>query len=544
MRLEISDKFIDFVASNKGTAVSDQNLKRRLLFRSMEILLHRSVDGYRRHNFDNGYEVYEGPSSLRIIYYEDKERRVIVDALKHDDAYDYYGTCTAFLRPTKIAVSRDIVSLVEEGFAITKDDDFLAAMLSYDFPAWFVVLLDGLSFEQRAKMLKKEKVQGALETKRLEEKERKEANRLLSKLRENKARLQKAEAERERDETPVVINPIIKTKEEEIAPTIVIQPEPVITQSIEKRPEQITSTNVETSLTHEDVEAYERTILDALEEAYEKKKAYYASLKQKPLSHVKFASQEIVVEFVSRDEALTKIDRRIRRTGLLNSNKSWLIILANTVEESLGEEIFSHYPNKVVYTDEPEKGQLDVAIIVKKVKRKEEQEDIQTVSSKSVDFSRDVSIPTFEIESDEYVEKPKIETTKFVKSKTVDFSSNVELKIERIDDDNDALETSPLDSEGETDIKIIKSKRKEIEPDLSSFNLSEEEDLFPNLNFQAEEIDDTDTCEHEEELSLGAPWKCYLCGKKKVYFGEPPRTVHLQNGKVVYLCKKHQFKEI
>jgi hypothetical protein len=264
-----------------------------------------------------------------------------------------------------------------------------------------------------------------------------------------------------------------------------------------------------------DGEEYEKAILLELQKSYALRKAVRTKEPVKPLQHVKFAKQEIVVSYDNEDEAMGIILKRTRKFGLRLSSNNWLIILANTVEESFADCLKEEYPDHVVYSDKPNKGDLDYAIIVK-VNRDKKPEEIQGI--------------------------------KRVKSKTASFTKEIpEGAFENIDEEEQMEE----ENKSKNSFRLVKSKEASFEPQIKVENLIEDGDDFnedfvdlddDDLDEKPEEKDTTNISRDEYNEPVPKFWHCYLCGKKKVYTGEPAETITLRDGSTAYLCKKHRGK--
>ncbi len=266
---------------------------------------------------------------------------------------------------------------------------------------------------------------------------------------------------------------------------------------------------------------YEKAILLELQNAYEKrisrKTASNKSVEPQTLHHVRFAPKEIVIAYDDEGTCLDLLLRKTTQNGCRLSSDDWLILLANTVDNSFAQEIEDRYPEHVMYTDNPNKGKLRFAIIVKK-KQKIEEEDSHAI--------------------------------KKVKSKVASFESSIPSgAYENVDEevDND-WKTKPHSSA----IRLVKSKVANFSPSLPVQNSCQQEELDFDIDEEGFWIDENDFSDLEEEQdreqidSENRPypehWHCYLCGKKKLYSGDPAQTIRLKNGNTAYLCKKHRGK--
>lgn len=475
MKVGISKQFIDLLSQSKGHALSDQRAKSRLLGDAFNILF--MIPGYengRRHNFQNGYEVYMGPGSSRIIVYVSSKERIIVKADKHDTLYD--GASYLVAEKPEAYVYAELSELAAQGFAPKHEDKLLDALLSFGFPYPFVMLLDRLDEGIRSQIVLKEKIDGALEVQAKLEKARKEATRLYS---QSVAMASFQEKENAAQKARAKLLAQQKEEEKKIEVTIIEPVEEVIVQTPAKKEEPSKALPIQKTKEEKivvDPAALERAILRSLEENYKKQIEKYSKIKKVPLRHAILAPNEFIIKYTDLGDLFKKLERRVRRSGLKQSREGWLILLATTVPEDLFDILDSHYPGKVKYTDDPKKGKLETAIIIKKAKP----EDIE--------------------EADPGVKK--------VKTKTKQFEPTIRESLEQEDE----------------------------LPDFLKFFLDEDEEEIESSFFEEEE----ETAPIEIGPSHPKHWHCYVCGKKKLYHDEPAKTITLTNGKTAYLCKKHK----
>ena len=307
---------------------------------------------------------------------------------------------------------------------------------------------------------------------------------------------------------------------------ILVQPEPKEVAT-ETKKEEITLAKAENPQIRKgknfhkkhdvDGEKFEKEILRQLAKVYELKKQRAKPPVKQALKHVRFAKTEIIVEYDNFEQCLDLLQKRTRRFGCRNQNDDWKILLALTVPESLERLLLRHYPDHVLYTDVPDKGNPRIVFIVKKRKATAaEDEGLKKVQAKGAVFSQEIPEGAYQnIDEEEYEESIEIQhrdsSIKYLDPKYQKSSYN-------------------------------EQKLKEIETTMEDFfeldDWDEETDEEPAPSPVAELL----VLPEEPEETRPAKWHCFLCGKKKIYSGEPAETVQLQSGKIVYLCKKHRGK--
>lgn len=461
----LTEEFIKFLGS------LDNKEKGEMLWECQRFLSH--CPGYLTHKKDDLNETsfiysYKGEIFYKVI--DDFNLRTIVAGAKkgHESSLkDVKGT---------IVVKESIVSLLKEDKGNHYQDELSKFLKANYFTNWFTRLLDELPKEDRS----------LFETKR-----------------ETKA---------------VAITPAvsaIKPAEKPVAQVVAqVEPKPI-------SPIQAPSIPKEEHHQKQDVDGaeYEQAILAELQEAYEKRQEARKKVASAPLHHVHFAPIEEVISYKNESECLDLLLKRTRKFSCHNSENDWLIILANTVDGSFAKEIEAHYPNHVVYTDEPNKGQLRIAIIVKRNRvpptNDEEDTGVKRMHSKEASFA-----PTM----------PKG-------------------AYENIEQDEDE-EIRPRSDYGDYSVRLVKSKEASFKPVIKPINL-EDDDGFEDLEEEDEPTNDmnwdaspTASAPNQRDSEPVVPkfWHCYLCGKRKVYTGEPAETITLRDGKIAYLCKKHRGK--
>ncbi len=393
-----------------------------------------------------------------------------------------------------IVISKTIKDLVSKDDTTPLEDELTHYLKSNYFTSWFIKLLSYLPKEYRDCFAKKEApVPTSLSKNKVEEKcVKKEETSLLKK-----------------DIEPV-------------SPPLAVK-KPIVKQAIFKNPQ--IETNAKTFLKQRKVNIdgaqYEKMILLELQEAYQKRLERRKGIKQSAplpkLKHVRFATKEILISIDNKDDCLELLMRKTKQNGCHLSDNDWLILLTNTIDENFAKDIESRYPSHVTYTDDPDKGDLRIAFIVKIAKKDEEGiPGIKRVKSKTANFVKEMPSGAFEnVDDEDYLEAEERHGNgeiRRVKSKVAYFAPKLP---EANADDFDDFDFS-LDEDG--------------------FLMDEEEPNEDYINEDANEIEETSSPIYPKH------WHCYLCGKKKLYSGEPAETIQLANGKIVYLCAKHRGK--
>lgn len=397
-------------------------------------------------------------------------------------------------KESEIVISKTIKDLVSKDETAPMEDELTHYLKSNYFTSWFIKLLSYLPKQYRDSFAKKEVI----------------VSTSLSKEKLEKEKLKKEEIA------------LPKKEIESLPPTLAIK-KPIVKQAIFQNT-QIETNNKKIQKTRKaniDGAQYEKMILLELQEAYQKRLERKKEIKQgapfPKLKHVRFAPKETLISTNNKDDCLELLMRKTKQNGCRLSDNDWLILLTNTIDDNFAKEIESRYPNHVTYTDDPNKGELRIAFIVKIGKKiKEEIPEIKRIKSKTANFTKEMPSGAFE---------------------------NV--------DDEDYLEAEERHGNGE--IRRVKSKVAIFTPQLPETSIDEFDDFDFNLDEDGFLMDEEepngvhfeeDSDEIDEIASPTYPkhWHCYLCGKKKLFSGEPAETVRLANGKIVYLCAKHRGK--
>lgn len=393
--------------------------------------------------------IYKIDDEHYVLAHDDYESRVLVD----------FSSDIASLKDKGEYITSTIVDLLGKKELDKEAKERFKDVIDAHFPVWFINLILSLPLESQAILMSKEEIK---ETE-AEEKEEKE------------------EAE--------------------------IKPAP----SIDELKQASKPKNVKSKSDLEGAK-FEREILRELAKSYKLRKHAATPTVSSPLKHVKFAPREIIIAYSNLGECLFFLKKRTTKLGCKNSDENWKILLASTVDEDIAKQIEYRYPKHVCYTDNPNKGELKIAFIVKP-KKKDEKEDlgIKRVFSKTASFSATLPSGAFEnIDEDDVPEYIPSSDFKPMVQKNVVHVSN-EAKIER------------------------------IEEQMEEFSLSDDFFDMDEIDFRENEVTSFPTFE-EIEPSAPAHWHCHLCGKKKLYSGEPAESVKLASGKIIYLCAKHRGK--
>lgn len=481
LEYQLGQKYIDFVSHLPPKERGE------VLWGSQSILSH--CPGYlqkRIQAITPELSVFQVGKELSLLVYDDYAKRFIIDGGQLGSTY---GTGDL----GEAAVKESIVSLLKKDEAPFPDDDLERFLEANYFTNWFIKLLSKMPSEDR-KLFEKKKPEAIKETVEPKKEEPKTPSTPLP----PKTNTTKAD---------IKVEPLPLTKKEEPSP---LPKKEVAPTPVKKTPKK------------EDVdgEQYEKAILAELSLAYAKRqqaKKAIAPTPSTPLRHVKFAALENVISYTEENECLDLLLKRTRKNGCHLSDSDWLIILANTVDENFASVIESHYRSHVVYTDEPNKGVLRYAIIVKRAQKDTlpatDQLGVKLIRSKEASFQKDMPTGAFaniENEDDEEVSRPSFRTSEIrkVKVKTASFAPVIP---EPVILENDGEDFTDFDDEQEPSLAEAKEGR----------------------------INETS---RDEEPIVPKNWHCYLCGKKKIYSGEPAETITLRNGETAFLCKKHRGK--
>ena len=415
------------------------------------------VPGYLRKKIDGNEEdlFFSVSDESYILMHDDFEHRVLCD-------YQKGPFNPTVISADSVYYEQPIVDLLKTRTFSEETNSLLHIAIQNHFPIWFLNLLASLPVE-------------------------------LLKI------LFSAETLEVLEEIPPT--PLAPAKED--AP---IQSAPIVEQKF-----QILKTSKNHKKFDVDGEKFEKEILKQLAKGYELRRKEHKVTQTKPLQHVRFAKQELIVPFVNLSDCLFLLNKRTKKYGCKNFNNNWKILLALNMPEWLERELEARYPHHVCYTDEPNKGALDIAIIVKYAKEVEKPEpQVKRVASKTASFQQELPEGAFEnIDEEDIPEMIYDSSIKLFRPKNVTHVSN-QIKIEQVEEEmEDFFETSFLDDEFDFDL---------TEAEKSPIVFKEEEERAP------------------------AHWRCFLCGNKKTYNGEPAETVRLASGKIVYLCKKHRGK--
>lgn len=484
LQYQLSQKYISFVSSLQGKERGE------VLWGTQSILSH--CPGYlqkRIKEITPEISIFKVGKEMLLLVYDDYAKRVLMDGSigpKPEMENEQLETPL---------VSESIVSLLKKDDLPLPQDDLEKFLEANYFTNWFIKLMSKLPVDERNLFEKKKIIAPADKPIQIE-------NGTIEK---NAPAITAAPIVKE--EKKPEPNPIKDKRTEEAKVLTPAKP-------IKKEEKPIKKTAKKQDVNGEE---YEKAILAELSEAFAKRQQAKQKAPAAPLHHVKFAAQENVVSYKSENECLDLLLKRTRKNGCHLGDNDWLIILANTVDESFANVIESYYRNHVVYTDDPNKGNLRYAIIVKKDRKDDTQitQDelgVKLIHSKEASFKKSMPKGAFE-NIDEEDQEEAIEVRhndngiRMVKVKTAIFAPTVIEPINLINDDD-----------GFTDFD-------DEEPSMAEANTGS----IPEPS-------------RDEEPAVPKFWHCYLCGKKKLYSGEPAETITLRNGETAYLCKKHRGK--
>lgn len=420
-----------------------------ILWKVQGLLSH--VPGYLRLKDDGTEEdpIFKKDESSYILMHDDYESRILVDFAKNKED----------LKPSDKYIEESIVGLLSNKVLDDTLQETFKVAIENHFPIWFINLLSKLPSDYQKMLMSKEEF--------------------------------KEEA--------------IEEVKKEVPATKVKKATEVeqISKPIKQKPHKPKN----------DVDGakFEKEILRQLAKGYELRKKKQKVVPNKPLSHVKFATKEIVIPFSDMGECLFLVQKRTTKYGCRVRNDDWKILLALSVEESIEKALERRYPGHVCYTDEPNKGDLRIAFIIKPKKEQEVKEDlgVKRVVSKTASFQSFLPSGAFEnVDEDDIPEINYNSSFKpMVQKNVVHVSSEVVIE--------------------------------QIEEQMEEFF----DDMFFDEEFEFD-VESSPSLPSESEPIVRGPshYHCHLCGKKKLYSGEPAETVKLASGKIVYLCAKHRGK--
>lgn len=505
LHYEITEPYINFIATLPFAE------RGNLLWKSQAIL--SKAGGYLKmkvKDLTNELGIYKMSDKTYALIYSDFQKIVLIDGKKSEDIPEFAKT---EISPILSMSIKDAISSTGNS---VPDDDLEHYLEQNYFTSWFIHFLGSIPSVYRKAISSKEEALATIAPKKEEVSPKEETKR-------------NAPTKMYVPYEPIVSKP--KVKQAIFKPALVVENKN--SSTIDKQPSSkatvTISKNVQNRKTNSaDGEKYERLVLKELQKSYEQRleklKERQKELKSAPakkLSHVKFAPKEIVISYTNQGTCLDQLIKKTTQNGCRLSSDDWKILLANTVNEYFAKEIEYRYPNHVVYTDEPNKGNLRLAIIVKYDRSEKADDDelyVKKVKSKTAAYQKELPSGAFEnIDEDDYLdalERKGDYTIRKVKSKVATFTPKIEL--ENINDFDDF----------------------DLSLDINGFLIDESEETYVD---DEEDIEET-LQEENHEPSYPKYWKCFLCGKKKSYTGEPAETVKLKDGRTVYLCKKHRGK--
>lgn len=493
LHYELTKPYIDFVSSLPFKE------RGQVLWNSQAIL--STASGYLRMkvaDIDEERSIFRVAENTYLLVHLNYSFVRLIDGAKTKESPTFDNMdAEALISPT-------IKELVAKDNASFPQDELQAILEKNYFTPWFIKLFSFLPKEDRDSLSKKE-VQTEAKTKE---------NEALPAKEETKEEQPQIEKETPKSKEVKAVDPLEVRK-----PKVKIASFPTLDFS--KKEENAPKAKPKAQRPVDGAE-YEKAILLELQKAYESRLSKKKTMSAPKLKHVRFAPKEIVISYDSKNSCLDLLLRRTRQNGCRLSNDNWLILLANTVDESFAREIESRYPDHVLYTDDQNKGKIDIAFIVKKNRNVAEADDdlgIKRIKSKVASFNKEMPTGAYEnIDEDEIDDRPHSSYIRPVKSKVATFAPILPENNGNADDefdfqiDEDGFFFDALDEDINSDDYVV-----------TEDTASEEENAKP-------------------EVAYPKHWHCYLCGKKKLYSGEPAEITKLGNGNTIYLCKKHRGK--
>lgn len=423
-----------------------------ILWKVQGLLSH--VPGYVRLKVDGSEEdpIYQINDKAFVLTHDDYASRVLVDFAQSKESLEASNRC----------VKASIVELLSKKEPDAEAKATFKIALDSHFPIWFANLLSLLPKEDQIILMSEKEI---------------------------------------KEETPEVKEAFVEEVVVSKAPEV-----QELTHEANNKPKK--------AKTFVDGEKFEKEILRQLAKAYALRKKTAKVVPSKPLKHVKFAQREVIIPFSNLRECLFLIKKRTTKLGCHLNSDDWKILLALSVDESIAYQLERRYPKHVCYTDEPNKGDLKIAFIVKPKKAEEKKDDlgVKKVVSKTASFQNDIPSGAFENIDEDYIPEyvPNLSFKPMVQKNVVHVSNAV--KIEKIEEEMEEF----------------------FDEDFFESEFSFEDSTPSNMLELPLERDDTP--------KAPAHWHCHLCGKKKLYSGKPAETVQLAGGKIVYLCAKHRGK--
>ncbi len=434
----------------------------------------------RRKNNKVGYFDEEIAPFVSLRYYVGDSRFILCDL----NAYKNGWHTEIEKKPEASEISCPVLDLLDESSSFVHKDSLAASLESYPtLTDWFKKLLDKIPEEDREKIslngVKVKKYQEVLEE-------------------------EKKKLVREETLSPAIPSERIKTDSL-----------PKEKKSFERKA-QTKKVQVKTASFAKKDDLEEKRLIALQNRASE------LNERIKKRVGVHFGWEELFVYAQNGDAMLTMIDKKVRKKGLKNQDKDWIIVATYTVEDEDFSLIKEHYPDHAFRSDDilhkPSAEFVSTAIVVSPVKKTTQREDgVKKVSQKAVSFVNILPETGYSASEDPLLNDDDEE------------EENIKRPI------NDGI------------LRKVKYKRANInhyeEPKSYSLPQEENEDIEETGTYSNPKgeygIDEYST--EEEEIEIPKHWKCPFCPSKNPWHTEEPaRIIKNPDGSYTYLCKKHK----
>lgn len=239
---------------------------------------------------------------------------------------------------------------------------------------------------------------------------------------------------------------------------------------------------------------------------------------------IHFGWDELFVYAQNGDAMLTMIDKKVRKKGLKNQDRDWIIVATYTVEDEDFLLIKEHYPDHTFRSDDilhkPSAEFVSLAIVVSPVKKMtpKAEDGVKKVSQKAVSFVNIVPETGYSASDDPLLNDDEEEEEIIKRPINDGIIRKVKYKGANINHYEEPKSYSVPNQEEEEDI--------------------EESGTYSNPNGEY----GIDNCsEDEDEVEIPKHWKCPFClSKNPWHTEEPARIVKNPDGSYTFLCKKHK----
>ena len=239
---------------------------------------------------------------------------------------------------------------------------------------------------------------------------------------------------------------------------------------------------------------------------------------------IHFGWDELFVYAQNGDAMLTMIDKKVRKKGLKNQDRDWIIVATYTVEDEDFLLIKEHYPDHTFRSDDilhkPSAEFVSLAIVVSPVKKMtpKVEDGVKKVSQKAVSFVNIVPETGFSASDDPLLNDDEEEEEIIKRPINDGIIRKVKYKGANINHYEEPKSYSVPNQEDDEDI--------------------EESGTYSNPNGEYG-IDNYST--DEDEVEIPKHWKCPFCPSKNPWHTEEPaRIVKNPDGSYTFLCKKHK----